>query len=779
MCASSADREDGLGAALRRWFGHDGFREGQEEVIRRVLAGDDVCVVMPTGAGKSLCYQLPALMRPGYGLVVSPLISLMKDQVDGLRARGIAAACVNSAIPLDGQRAAFRGVRDGTVRILYVAPERFRIGMFLRLLEDCRPALLVVDEAHCISQWGHDFRPDYLALGPAAESLGIPQVCAFTATATPRVREDIRDRLRRPGMRVFVSGFQRPNLAFAVRECANDGAKDALLRGLFEAPEPAIVYTATRKNAERIAGDLGCICYHAGLDTGERHRAQQRFMAESCPVLVATNAFGMGIDRADIRRVIHYHLPGSLEAYYQEAGRAGRDGREATCLLLYAYRDRYIQETLIDLNNPSEGQLRSVYGTVHALCRQRGARTLEMTHAELASLVPGEESERSIGSCLRALEKIGAVRRGYRRQATGELRLLGDPAALRRIHQHESTQRSRFLFRLASRLAESGASSGRFTVEQLGVLSGLRPDQVRRVLRALQDEVLAWTPPFAGGTVELLDPEVTTPAIDGEAIERKRAFELERLEEVLAYTRTSACRQVFLVSYFGQQSGGWRCGRCDLCAGRGGRERELSAGEDASVRAILTAVSSLAGSFGRGRITAMLTADAERPPGPGMLQDHPQRGSLRHLGESGVRQLLEALARADCIDTVGDPAYPCIALSARGRRVLGRQEALLLDLPPTGPQRAKQGEARPGRAPRARPAVADAALLAALQELRGRLAAARHVAAYRILSNAVLNELAVQRPRTKEQALAIRGIGRLKAETVVPLFLAEIQRREG
>jgi ATP-dependent DNA helicase RecQ len=349
-------------AALREHFGFTAFRPGQAEAVAAALAGRDLLVVMPTGAGKSLCYQLPALMRPDLALVVSPLVSLMQDQVEALeRAAPGRAALVNAQQDPTANRAAIARAAAGEVKLLYVAPERFSSPGFLEAIRDVDVGLFVVDEAHCVSQWGHDFRPDYFRLADAARWLGARAIVASTATATPQVATDIAGRLGlREPVRV-TTGFDRPNLSFAVVRCRGPADKRARLAAALADPEarPAIVYAGTRADTERVAGDLThalgveAIAYHAGLPREARAVAQRRFMAGEVEVVVATNAFGMGVDKADVRTVAHASVPGSVEAYYQEAGRAGRDGRPARALLFAEMRDKglhvfFIQRAEVD-----------------------------------------------------------------------------------------------------------------------------------------------------------------------------------------------------------------------------------------------------------------------------------------------------------------------------------------------------------------------------------------------------------------------------------------------
>ena len=351
-----------LEAALHRHFGFPGFRPGQREACESALAGRDVLAVMPTGAGKSLCYQLAALQRAELALVVSPLVSLMQDQVDALAVRAPGrVALVNAQQDPAANREAVQRAVAGDVRLLYVAPERFASPGFLEALRGVPVGLFVVDEAHCVSQWGHDFRPDYFRLADAARFLGARAIFAATATATPRVAEDIVRRLALRDPARITTGFDRPNLSFAVVPCGGASDKEQRLAAALSAEDalPAIVYAGTRAATERLASTLreavgeDAIPYHAGMARADRAAAQRRFMSGEAPIVVATNAFGMGVDKADVRTVAHAVVPASLEALYQEAGRAGRDGRPARCLLFAERRDKglhvfFIEQAAVD-----------------------------------------------------------------------------------------------------------------------------------------------------------------------------------------------------------------------------------------------------------------------------------------------------------------------------------------------------------------------------------------------------------------------------------------------
>ena len=415
--------------ALTRHFGFADFRPGQEAAIRQVVAGKDVLAVMPTGWGKSLIYQLAALMLPGTAIVISPLVALMKDQADSLVRRDIAAAFINSSLDPAEQTHRLRAMADGAYKIVLVAPERLRSRAFMEALRSVPVSLLAVDEAHCISQWGHDFRPDYLHIADLHRALkrmageraaSGPPLLALTATATPRVRDDMAHMLDMPHAERVVMGFDRPNLTFEVFPTLDAAAKLRFVRDLltangsgdFSRPPSGIIYTGTRRDAEEVASfiretiKIDARHYHAALDPAERAETQDAFLAGDLSLIVATNAFGMGIDRPDVRFVLHYALPSTLEAYYQEAGRAGRDGLPARAILLYAPRDAALQQYFIDHDSPSADDLNRVYQAV----RRELEDGTELTLAGIQNDAGLSEIKARVA--LEQLEAAHAVRRG-------------------------------------------------------------------------------------------------------------------------------------------------------------------------------------------------------------------------------------------------------------------------------------------------------------------------------------------------------------------------------
>ena len=760
--------------ALRRYFGFDRFLDFQEEIIDLILSGSDVGVIMPTGAGKSLCYQLPALIKAGYTIVASPLIALMKDQVDTLTERGIPAAFVNSTVSFPDQLEIIRATQAGEIKLLYVAPERFQTDYFRHFLTECPPEMLVVDEAHCISQWGHDFRPAYRKIGAAADEFRIRQVCAFTATATAVVREDIRKQLHRPEMKMLIKGFRRSNLSFRVEECHTDAEKIEALGRYLEKREPTIIYAATRQAVEDISNELDVIPYHAGMSDAERSRAQERFMVEPAPVLAATNAFGMGIDRPDVRKVIHYQLPGSLEAYYQEAGRAGRDGKDAQCILLFSYADRYIQKFLIELGNPPPELIRGLYARLRRMAEERNSRELETTLTSLEAGLSAKSGQ--ISAALSVLERNGLVRRSSRR-SSGRLRFLQSPGELRLVHQLENTQRSLFISRCAARYGEALKREEVYALDELSAVCGLTIEQVRRVLAALNGNVLSWTPEFSGRAIELLKPEEKTVDIDEEALAEKLEYEMSRLEEVINYASGKTCRQRTLVAYFGEDVSRWSCGKCDVCLREKKRTADLheaAAEELEYLLPVLRGADCFDGRLGASKLAKILAGS--RDESIDRFRNSPVTGQLRDLKEREILDRIQMLERDGYLDRIDRNGYPCLALSGAGKAVLRRTASLLIDTVLPTPGTAGRSRARKGgKAPSPAPA-APKDLRGMMYELRRRIAEERHVPQYVIFSNDVLEQLVQVRPKSPEEAMEkIKGIGPAKAATFLPPFLFLIE----
>ena len=793
-------RNDAL-AALKKYFGFDAFLDNQEDVVLDILKDNDLCVIMPTGAGKSLCYQLPILMKSGYGIIVSPLISLMKDQVDALHSKGIPAAYINSTIAVSEQQQILSDVAIGNVKLLYVAPERFGMRAFQSLIEHQAPSVMVIDEAHCISQWGHDFRPSYLRLGDTIHECGIKQVCAFTATATLQVREDIIKQLQRPDMVLHAAGFKRPNLAFSVLNCNTNQQKSMAIRKLMKNEGATIIYASTRKAVEEIAKEFKYIPYHAGMSDDARTKAQNSFMNDPCPVLVATNAFGMGIDRPDVRRVIHYNIPGSLEAYYQEAGRAGRDGEAAECVLLYSYSDRYVQEFLIDLSNPPKKLITDLYKVLCDVSRKSENGLVELSHSNMANYVPSDAKESQIGSALHILEKNNYISRDFSQNNEGKLRFLDSLKYLKEANCTQKTQRSRFVFRCIEHYGAKLLSPMSCSYGELCSVGGLNIDQIKRVLKALNDECIEWQAPFQGRAIQVIEKEGGHAPIDFEALKTKRDFEISRLDEVIAYTNSNSCRQAFLISYFGEDINSWNCKNCDQCQGGSKHDvkREASIDEKAIIKTILTAVKDFGGRFGQGKISMVLAGAKRAEIVDWGLDRSTNFGALKHLKQNNILMFMKSLEKSGHLEKVGDPKYPRIGISYSGMEALQYSEEMTLDFSELNIKKAPAKRKPKNRKKYSNDDalndiwgssddilddgediivdddVIDNDLYDRLKIVRKEIADARNVPLYQILTNATLEELSQKTPVTSAEAMKIKGIGPAKIKTIVPRFLAEIK----
>jgi ATP-dependent DNA helicase RecQ len=744
-----ANIEEAL-SALHKHFGFEDFREGQREVITAILEGRDTVVVMPTGGGKSLCYQLPALMKPGATIVVSPLIALMKDQVDALIARNLPATFINSSITFEEQKARMSGVRRGLYKLVYVAPERFRSAHFVETLRAMDISLFAVDEAHCISQWGHDFRPDYLRLRQSIEDIGRPQIAALTATATPYVRSDIIEQLKLNEPRAFVSGFDRPNLSISVVHTQKEREKITHIKALAANPSASgIIYTSTRKAVEQVTGrlqgaGLNVIGYHAGMDEAARSQAQDNFMSGRVQMIVATNAFGMGIDKPDIRFVVHHHLPGSIEAYYQEIGRAGRDGLPSTCVLLFNYADKRTQDYFIEGSYPPPETVARVYQALVATNQNR----IELSVSEIATRA-GIRNEMSVQSALIILEKAGHIERGSSSENRAALRLLLKPHEARENVGARDTKTRQVLFGLLGGYDLNERADIELDVTEFAESLGLEVATVRRALSQLSASgIIAYNPARRTRGVLMLDERpATSLRIRPHEVARRAALEQRKLREMISFCYTENCYRAFILDYFGDPHHAPNCGTCGNCTAltrppnaHGSKiiapldepnavddfirehvpvaldlERELDersrmrrASEDAEdaaadsearginvtqaraltdeesllVRKILACVARMQGRFGKGMIASTLRGSRARNVLQAGLDKLTTYGILDDMTQDELMTYIDALVAAGCLRVTGG-AYPTVSLAALGGDVMRERASVELALPET------------------------------------------------------------------------------------------------
>ncbi|MDX1617826.1 MAG: RecQ family ATP-dependent DNA helicase [Balneolaceae bacterium] len=562
---------------LVRYWGFDSFRPGQDEAIRSVLKGNDTLVLFPTGGGKSLCYQVPATVLDGLTLVISPLVALMQDQVRQLNARGISATFVNSSLSSWEVEQRFVNARNGMYKLFYCAPERLKSNLFQVEMDKLNIDLVAVDEAHCISEWGHDFRPSYREIRPSLEPISDRfRWIALTATATPEVRDDIVENLALDDPAIISRGFDRPNLIWWVVE--SEKKEEKLMQAVRRASArgSGLIYGGTRRNcerlAERIERQLGvkAKAYHAGVEDREREAIQEEWIEGALPLVVATNAFGMGIDKADCRYVIHYELPYSLEAYYQEAGRAGRDGQESYPILIYRPSDAARAEKRLKDSYPQKKDLQTVYD---ALCDELAlAVGSEMETAEQISVEAVKTRsglpQRIVHSSLKVLNQMGVIQliehvvpqialqfsvsRQYVRDLIDEMDNRDKAAFLDTVFRqfgHEAFGEPKYL--------ELDYLQRKLNTTRNGVIKGLRVLQDH-------DHILGFRAIGEMPLVKLLDERMAKLPFGKKELEQHRNSLLRKLTRMVGYVETGGCRERFIRTYFGEDRVE-PCGHCDNC----------------------------------------------------------------------------------------------------------------------------------------------------------------------------------------------------------------------
>ncbi len=563
---------------LQNYFGYSVFRPGQTEVVLSILEKKNTIAIMPTGAGKSICYQIPALCFDGVTIVISPLIALMKDQVDTLISKNIPATFINSSLSLEEVVCRIEGIKSGLYKIIYVAPERLTNPYFINDLKQCNISMIAVDEAHCISQWGHDFRPSYTkiksSIDKIAEGKEMPVIVALTATATIEVKEDIIKQLQVTDPNIFVSGFKRDNLEIICVNTKNDTDKITKIINISKKISgPKLIYATTRKSVEDIFENLitsgiPTLQYHAGMTPEERKVAQDVFLSGRCNCMVSTNAFGMGIDKSDIRLIIHCNMPGSIEAYYQEIGRAGRDGKKSSCVLLYGTYDRYTHEFFINNENPSKKNIEEVYFVLLNKSMADNKDEVSITTSEIMCGVSESISDMALSSCLKELEKHELIKRLGDANSEIKIKILDTfDNQIKKISSRAKTQQE-FLITLRREFElENKDQEIEFELEKFVEKIGITRDNILRTINVLNKAgIIEYTPAKKGRLIKILKKEIIL-GLNDEDLEDKKERALTKLNVMEEYCLSSVCRHKFILGYFGDNLEHVEddCFMCDNC----------------------------------------------------------------------------------------------------------------------------------------------------------------------------------------------------------------------
>ncbi|MFA7287842.1 MAG: ATP-dependent DNA helicase RecQ [Melioribacteraceae bacterium] len=562
---------------LNEHFGFTSFRSGQEEIIRDIIKGKNVLAILPTGGGKSLCFQLPALLSDSISIVISPLISLMKDQVDSINKNNLNAVFINSSLDHSDYRSAMNLITLKKVKLIYLSPEKLGDTTFIKILKDLKPCYLFIDEAHCISEWGHNFRPSFRKIIEFVKYLEIDKVSAFTATANQIVREDIVKLLEMKNPSVFVEGFERPNIAIKVINSNNK--KRDLIRLFNKLELPAIVYTATRRSSEETASELqkfgyNATYYHGALNSEIRKMIQDDFINEKIEIICATNAFGMGIDKSNIRSVVHYEIPSSIENYYQEVGRAGRDGNESTAVLLYNPRDIILQRQIVNSSYPDKSQIMMIYDLVlnyYQIGLGRSASSFMNIDENIIKLsILKKISESQLKVAINALTNSGYFRQLNSLHSAYSIKFTVPQHYLREFI--DSTPDSILKDITVTLLRIEGLklfnSVVKLNIDHLSGLLDISPEQFIEKIKNLSNMGLAQVNfPAGKGAIQLIGFRIKANELQIDSISafKHRDYQLSKVNQMQSFAESDICRSYFILDYFGEKHSNFKCGKCDNC----------------------------------------------------------------------------------------------------------------------------------------------------------------------------------------------------------------------
>ncbi len=745
-------------STLQKYFGFALFRNGQEEIIQNILDKNDTLAIMPTGGGKSLCYQLPAILLNGTALVISPLIALMKDQVDALSKKGISSTFINSSLSSEETNIRLDKTKNGDYNLLYIAPERLKNRSFRNALASFEISFIAVDEAHCISEWGHDFRPAYLNITEALDSIGEVPIIALTATATPEVQDDIVSSLKINDAKRFIRGFDRPNLSYLT-----ETIDEKIIRVVDICKETingsTIIYCGSRKRVESFTEGLmqhglKVISYHAGMADKFRKYAQEKFMEGETNIIVATNAFGMGIDKADVRNVVHVDLPSTIESYYQEAGRAGRDGKPSKCILLYHPSDRRLQEFFINSTFPSFENIASVYNYLYDLnSTAMGCKSFDsiyLSDAEIGNSI--NLPAITVHSVINLLEREKLLRRGST-QGLASVQITTSEERIIEYYNNSDNEKKKVLEALLRGISsEVFTQAVQFEIQHFLKKYDINIDEMKNSVRAFEfaDLIRFHFPGFAKG-ISLLKERMEPKELpfDYNSFKIRRTKAIKKLNLVQQYAESKECKRNIILNYFGDNEISGVCGVCSSCLNLYPSDKKISSRQKFLKTKILEASQELSGMFGKTILGIYLKGTSNPQIQKYSLEKGNNFGSCKEYSLDEIRQTIEKEIFAGNLISSGD-LYPTLLPSEEVQAGLRGIKRLKIT------RREKS---------------TDVELLKNLKELRSDLASKNKVVERAIISDIALRKIAQEMPDTLSKIEQISGIGQVFMKNFAINFL--------